>query len=111
MELKYLGDNETAGGYFLNRLIMMLNTILTISIEVTGKNTLLCRVSIRISPGSFPNQLSNQGAKYSTTPIASITTPAITNQRAICSIRPVRRSSGYMSEHYQKPITCSSISS
>jgi hypothetical protein len=71
--------------------MIKLNTILTTSIEVMGINILPRCVSIRISPGSFPNQLSNQGARCKIAPVASKTAPTIINQRAICSIMLKKR--------------------
>lgn len=63
--------------------MIKLTTMLTISMEVMGINSLPRSVSIRISPGNFPNQFSNQGAKCNVAPIMSNVAPAIINQRAI----------------------------
>lgn len=58
-------------------LIATVRTMLTMIMEVMGINILLRLVSILISPGSFPNQFINQGAKYIMIPMMVIAIPAI----------------------------------
>ncbi len=53
--------------------------------EVMGMNTLLRSVSIRISPGSLPNQFISQGAKCNITPMTISIIPAVIIQRAIAA--------------------------
>ncbi len=60
--------------------------MLTMIIEVMGMKILLRPLSIRISPGSLPNQFSNQGANCKISPKARIIEPAMSNQRAISSL-------------------------
>lgn len=43
-------------------LITTVKIMLIIIIEVTGKNTILLPSSLRMSPGSLPNQLISPGA-------------------------------------------------
>lgn len=81
----------------------MLKTILTISMEVMGMNSLPRWVSIRISPGSFPNQFSNQGARYKTIPIASRIAPAIIIHRAMGSIFLNKLCRTYQSDRWPMP--------
>ena len=61
----------------------MVRMILISTMEVIGINTLLCSLSIRISPGSLPNQRKTPGAKYRISPTITKIIPAIINQRAI----------------------------
>jgi len=63
--------------------MIIVRTILTIIIDVIGIKTLLFSFSIRISPGSFPNQLISADAKYRISPIAINIIPPTINQRAI----------------------------
>ena len=53
----------------------MLKIILIIIIEVSGIKIRLRSFSIRISPGSRPNQFSSHGAKCSMAPVKNIMAP------------------------------------
>mgnify|MGYP001819478126 FL=1 len=78
--------------FFSQRLKILISTVtmmLTIIIDVMGIKILLRPLSIRISPGSLPNQFSNQGANWKISPKARITEPAMMNQRAISSLTVV----------------------
>jgi len=67
----------------LNRFKTIVNTILTITIDVMGINTRLPSERILMSPGSFPNQFKKLGAKWRIAPKTINMMPATTNQRAM----------------------------
>jgi len=60
--------------------------MLTMIIDVMGMKILLRPLSIRISPGSLPNQFSNQGANWKISPKTRSIEPAMMSQRAISSL-------------------------
>gem|GEM_PF-3132574 len=62
---------------------MMVKIMLISNIDVTGINILLPSLSIRMSPGSFPNQLKIPGAKCRITPVINNKIPVNINQRLI----------------------------
>jgi len=62
---------------------MIVKIMLVSNIDVKGIKILLPSLSIRMSPGSFPNQLRIPGAKCRITPVANKIIPAIINQRLI----------------------------
>ena len=60
--------------------------MLTMIIDVMGMNILLRPLSIRISPGSLPNQFSNQGANWKISPKARMIEPTMMSQRVISGL-------------------------
>lgn len=72
--------------YRRKMLMRTVSTTLTRIMEVMGMKTRVRPEVTRMSPGSFPNQVTSQGAAWSTAPITIKTTPAM------ISHRPMQRS-------------------
>ena len=61
----------------------------TNSMEVMGINMVVRSLTIRMSPGSLPNQLKSQGAKCSIVPMTININPAAIIQRPIITFGPI----------------------
>jgi hypothetical protein len=59
------------------------------SMDVMGINMVVRSLTIRISPGSLPNQLKNQGAKCNIVPMTININPAVIIQRPIITFGPI----------------------
>jgi len=60
--------------------------MLTGSMDVMGINMVVRSLTMRMSPGSLPNQLKSQGAKCSIVPITININPAAIIQRPIITL-------------------------
>ena len=69
------------------------------SMDVMGINMVVRSLTIRMSPGSLPNQLKSQGAKCSIIPITININPAAMIQRPIITFGPIMNGAFEMDDY------------